>query len=474
MNSKIKSFAYNIFRAVSVNVIRLLVSVVLTLFLPKLMSVEEYSYWQLYQFYLTYIVYSSLGWCEGLYIKHGGKSFDKLNHKEVAGQFWALTIYETLFCSIFGFIVILAVTDGNVQVALTFAAVSAFLDILRYCLQVMLQTTNRIAEYAKIATAERLLFLLFVIIAIAIGRKDFESLIFAELLARMISLVIAVVLCKGIVFVKPPPVREIAKESKKVLQIGYKLLCANLASQLIIGVIRFSIEQHWGTVTFGKVSLTLSLSNMVITCIAAVSIVLFPMLKQADPKKLSGLYNIARMATTLPILFLLLFYTPIAVILKLWLPEYADSLKYLAVLLPVCIYEARSFMLTDTYFKVFGQGGKILLINITTVAVSLILAGLTVFTFSNLDMAVLCIVVLVAFKNIFAELLLQKQVNRRALPDILLEIMLTGIFILANWNLNGIIATIIYAISFVFYLFIRRKQLLTTIKQMKTLTKGSV
>ena len=48
MNEKVKQFLKNIIGAVGANVVRLLISVLLTLLLPKLMGQEEYSYWQLY------------------------------------------------------------------------------------------------------------------------------------------------------------------------------------------------------------------------------------------------------------------------------------------------------------------------------------------------------------------------------------------------------------------------------------------
>ena len=93
-----------------------------------------------------------------------------------------------------------------------------------------------------------------------------------------------------VVFVKLASPKEIAEEAKELVGCGFKLLFASLASQLIIGIVRFAVEQEWGTVVFGKISLTLSMSNMLITCISAVSVVLFPVLKKMDYKRLSEVY----------------------------------------------------------------------------------------------------------------------------------------------------------------------------------------
>ena len=83
MNGKARQFMKNVIGAVGANVVRLLISVVLTLLLPKLMGQEEYSYWQLYLFYTTYLAYSSLGWCEGFTLKYGGAGYDELDNMRV-------------------------------------------------------------------------------------------------------------------------------------------------------------------------------------------------------------------------------------------------------------------------------------------------------------------------------------------------------------------------------------------------------
>ena len=70
--------------ALSANVIRLMISVVMTLVLPRILGVEEYSYWQLYLFYVTYTAYSSIGWCEGTYLKYGGMEYAKLDRSRMA------------------------------------------------------------------------------------------------------------------------------------------------------------------------------------------------------------------------------------------------------------------------------------------------------------------------------------------------------------------------------------------------------
>ncbi len=469
MNSKFKKFLKGFLHALSANIIRLLISIVLTLLLPKLLGVEEYSYWQLYLFYVTYTAYSSLGFCEGIYLKHGGKEYEELQPRMIGSQFWALAVYEIVFCVVGAFFACTFLQGENKSLILSLALVSSLFDILRYFLQSVLQATNRIQEYAKIVTSERVLFFVLAILCLLVGIRDFRILIFAEIGARIISMIYAIVVCRDVVFCNIRYGRAEFDETKEIIGIGFKLLLANLASQLIIGVVRFMIEQNWGTVVFGKVSLTLSLSNMIVTCISAVSIVLFPVLKNLEKDKLNELYETMRVVLTVPILFVLLFFVPMKLILSAWLPQYADSLKYLAILLPICLYETRFYALINTYQKAYRKENEILLVNGISVAVSVLLSLGTVFVLNNLDLAVVAIVILMIFKSVLSEILLGRYVGVRMMKENVMEILVVAIFIVSSMFFPYLYAILTYLVTYLFYLWVTRKNLKKHVKLAKEL-----
>ena len=449
------------------NVISLGISVVLTLIIPKVVGVESYGYWQLYLFYVTYTAYSSLGFCEGTYLKYGGRAYKDLNGRVVASQFWTLAVFEVLFSLVCGFCSWMFVADEQKSVILCLALISSIFDILRYLLQSVLQATNRIKEFAGVMTSERVLFFVFLMITLFLGYRDYRLLILSEILARIISMIYAMILCRDKVFVKFIWNRESLRESGELIRIGFKLLLATLASQLVIGIVRFMIELAWGTVVFGKVSLTLILSNMVITCIGAVSIVLFPILKNMEREKLDRLYETMRMILTVPVLFVLLLYAPMKLILTAWLPQYIESLRYLAVLLPICVYETRSYALINTYFKAYRKENDILLVNAVTVVLSLILSAFAVLVCNSLDLAVISIVILMIFKSVFAEWIMKKYVTIHVWMDNLLEIGLTVIFIVSSMVFSEGIAFFSYLVAYVAYLLIRRKKIGEQFKKAK-------
>src|SRR5690606_2886030 len=117
-------------------------------------------------------------------------------------------------------------------------------------------------------------------------------------------------------------------------------------------------------VVFGKISLVLSISGFLMIFINAVGIVLFPFLRKVKEENLPRIYTITRNLLTIILSIFLFLYFPLVVILNSWLPKYQDSLKYLAIVFPMCLYESKMSMLIGTYLKVMRQEKVLLIINL--------------------------------------------------------------------------------------------------------------
>ena len=72
MNEKAKLLFKNLNYTIVANLLILVVSIALNLIVPKFLGVTEYSYWQLYVFYASYVGFFQLGWIDGIYLKIGG------------------------------------------------------------------------------------------------------------------------------------------------------------------------------------------------------------------------------------------------------------------------------------------------------------------------------------------------------------------------------------------------------------------
>lgn len=98
-------------------------------------------------------------------------------------------------------------------------------------------------------------------------------------------------------------------------------------------------------------------------------------------------------------------------ILSVWLPQYAESLKYMAILFPICAYESKMSLIINTYMKALRKERTLLYINLVTVGLSICMAGLTCYFMRSLDLAIFSIVVLMAFRSVISEKILSKYLS---------------------------------------------------------------
>jgi len=275
--------------------------------------------------------------------------------------------------------------------------------------------------------------------------------------------------CKDIVFRRISTFYFSFREAFENINVGIKLMFANIASMLIIGVVRFGIERSWDVSTFGKVSLTLSISNLMLLFINAVGIVMFPILRRVDEKKLPSIYETMRTFLMVPLLGMLIVYYPLKVMLSAWLPQYADSLIYMALVFPICVYEGQMALLINTYLKTLRKEKLMLQINLISLVLSVMISFVTILILKNLDLAIVSIVILLAFRCVLAEIFLSKILRITIYKDIALELIMTVIFITTGWFVKSWIAVMVYAVAYAMYLIIKRKDITGTIKNVKLL-----
>lgn len=468
MKKSVNLFAKNVFFAVGANISRIFTTLILTLILPKVMSVESYSEWQLYRFYATYLVYSTLGWTEGLYMKYGGVRYQELAKGRISSQIWGIAVHESVFACVALLIGSLLISSWDVKRQLLLGAVFYMIfHVVLSQLQAVLQASNRISDYARVYTGERFLFLAVSIGCILIGRVDFQGFILAEILSNVVLMGYAAWLCREVVFTRPLSFRNMFREEKELISIGCSVSVASFIGQLVIGVVRFGVEQRWGTVAFGKLSLSFSMANMAVTCITAVSIVIFPVLKRLNRDTADHLYKPLRDLITLPMFGVLLCYAPAKYLLTLWLPEYGDSIRYLAVLLPFCIFEVRNSVLTCTYLKVWLGQKYIMYANIITLAASVVITWLTVYVVGSIDLAAASIMILYALKTVLTELAVKKYIKIRLGLFNVQELLLTAVFMILSWFFDPLPSLAGYLLCYGIYLFAGRKRLSSAYRTMK-------
>lgn len=471
MNSKAKIFIKNFSYTLTSNLISLIISTLVVLIVPKLINVEQYGYWQIYIFYSSYVGFMQLGWNDGIYLRYGGKEYNSLNKKTFFSQFWMLLISQFIIAITMWILISIFINDINKVFIFNMIALCMILVGVRAMLLFILEGSNRIKNYAQITIIDRVVYCILISMFLIFGIRQYKLMIIGDLIGKFVSLIYAIYICKDIVF------NNIAKfcfdfhETIKNINVGIKLMVANIASMLIIGVVRIGIEAAWNVETFGKVSLTLSISNLMMIFINAMGIIMFPILKRTGKNKLSNIYVILNEFLMIILLGVLILYYPLKIILSRWLPVYSESLMYMSLLFPICIFEGKMGLLINTYLKALRKEKIMLKINLVSLVLSIILTFITTDLIMSLDLSIIVIVIVLAFRCVIAEIFIRKFLEINKYKDIILELAMVIIFIISGWNMKFYQGIIIYILFYTTYIFIKRKDIINTIREIKLLMK---
>lgn len=458
-----KHFLKNISYSFSANVISLLLGIVATLVFPKFIDVIPYGYYQLYIFYTGYVIITSLGLSDGVQLKIAGRDYSELDVREHSSLLWFMTLTQTvLYIGLF-FAALFFVRDPDKRFVFMMVCLVGIITHPRYYMKVVLQATDRLKKYSHIEITERSISILCSIIAILCGCRNYVLLVLLDVIGRFISFFIATWYCRDIVFCRPSWNRSFFCSVWRYTLSGAMILFAMQTGSIVVGVTRFGIERHFGIETFGKLSVAIALSNMVLRCVNSISVVMFPTLRNVKRERLAGLYHSLNTILMTFIFICLIFFKPLCFIVGKWLPAYAVTLNYAVLLLPICVFECKYSLLINTNLKNLNREKWIGIINAISVVVSIATAAVSVFVLENIEIALLGVLLSISLRSLIGEHLVGKDLGISITRNCLLELFVSALYIATNYYLGGWWQLVFIAFVAVFVL-VERKKLLSAFR----------
>lgn len=475
INKKMRDFIKNFAYTFSSNVIAMILGVVITLIVPKVTTVTSYGWFQLFIFYTSYVGIFHFGFCDGVYLREGGIEYNKLNKTLYHYEFWSLLLSQIIIAVLLtGVSRIFIVEDERIFVVFM-TAITLVMSNTSALMSYLMQATGRIKAYSRNTLTQKIPYVIMVILCMMLGISDFRWYIVANVMGIICTWVYGVYQCKDIVFAKGIKIswKDIAHEMSENICMGIKLMLANLSGLFILGIVRFGIERQWSIETFGKISFTLSVSNLLMLFVNAVAVIMFPTLRRMGDGQRKRVYPIMRDVLMVFLLGMLLAYYPVRTILQLWLPQYTESLEYMAILFPLCIFSSKMSMLITPYLNTLRLEKYLLYINVISVIASLVCTIFSVKVCKSLVLSVFVILFLIIFRCVLGEIRLAKELEIEVAQNILLEIIMTIIFVIASWYITGGAGMILYGIAYLGYIVLKRKDIKQTLADVKELTKVS-
>lgn len=435
--------------------ISLLLSILMSLFVPKILGVEEFGYWQLFIFYTSYSGMLHFGLFDGMYLRLGGKEYGKLNYEVLGTQFHVSILAQTIILMGIAFCGFLF-ADKDRSFVIAASCVMALVSSIAGFAGLILQAVNKTKVNSVSVIINRIAFIVMLLALLFQKGKDYSLYIIGYIVAQTIAMLYCIYKTREIVFSRNLFCRKIIDVYLGNMKVGLILMFANIASIFIIGIGRFFIDGKWGVEAFSKVSFALTMTHFVLIFVNQVGLVFFPALRRCNANEIERYYCKARktMITYLPASFV--FVYPLIWFINVWLPKYSESIPFFFIMIPLCIYDGRMQMIGYTMLKVLRKERVLLYINVVAVAISCLICALSVYVVDNVTLTVVGMLVAIVARAIITDVYFAKRYSLSVFKSLALEIILVTMFIVVNLTCPWTISLGSFVAAYMVYFLLSR------------------
>lgn len=443
----------------------LAISLLMSFIVPKILGMEEFGYWQLFLFYVSYVGLFMLGLNDGVYLIHGGKSLESLDKRAIVSQYYSGLIFQCCAAAIISIIACISV--GNPSRLFVILGTAGYLVICNSVtfLGYVFQAVNETKWYSFSSVLDKVVFMLPLVILAALGVDSFRPYVMFSIGAKCVALAYSLFKARDFFRFGVLPPRAAIRESLQSMRVGINLMVANIAGMLMLGIARFSVDHAWGIQRFGQLSFALTLENFYLVFISQFAMVLFPALRQSNNSEVRRVFDGLRIILSLLLPATYLMYYPIRTFVSWWLPDYSSAVAYLAVLLPMVTFETRMNVLGTTYLKVLREERLLLIINVVAAIASAVGVLIGIYVGNNIIVVLLAVVTASGARSILAEHYVARRLDSSPRASWCVDIGFAIVFALANRYLTTTSSFLSLLVLFFLYLAIRWRTIMALLSQ---------
>ena len=333
--------------------------VVTGLLLPKLLTVSDYGYLKIFTLYLTYTALLHFGFVDGILLKFAGRDYEMLRREQLR----TYTRFFALFQVAAGCALSVAGSlfqDPAYRFILRMLGVNMVLVNLTTYYQFISQATRRFSEYSAkqlLAAVFKagLVIVLLILRSMGVLEVSYRLYIIALNGIDGVMLLWYVWIYRDITFGPGMPLKEQRGEIGELFKQGILLTLAYQVSHLVLVLDRQFVSVLYPTDTYAVYSFAYNLVMMLSVMISSLAVVLLPVLKRVEPERIKPYYRKTLSVTAILTGAALCCYFPLVGLIRWFLPEYEQSLSYLAAVLPALMYSSCISVVMFTFCKALEQ-----------------------------------------------------------------------------------------------------------------------
>lgn len=354
-----KSTIKNIIKVSLSNLAKLASGICIGFLLPKIIGVNDYGYYKTFTLYATYVSLFAMGFVDGIYLAFGGVDYNKLD-KNLFSFYSRLYLYFQLLFSIIAALIATFALQGELR--FIFLCVSVYLianNVTGYY-QIVSQITGRFNELSMRNVIQSVLLSASLLIIWGVSRIFTLDLSYRLFTVVYISVSFLLALWylftyRQITFSKSNPSKEKFADFFKYIKLGFPLMVANLCSTFILSFDRQFVNVLFPTNTYAIYAFAYNMLSLITTALAAISTVLYPMMKKSTADYLKKNYS------KFVEIILVLSFGCVSLFFLLWafvdwfLPKYSESIGIFRIIIPGIAISSSVTIVIHNYYKSFGK-----------------------------------------------------------------------------------------------------------------------
>ena len=286
-----KKFLKNISIVAVSNGLMLLASILIGIILPIIFSYDDYGYYRLFALYVTYFGLFHFGFIDGIYLHFGGVDYAHIESR--SQRFRALTKFLLLLefaVAVLAIAFALFFLEGDRRIVFILLGVNVIAINMMTYYQFISQVTSRFKEYSIRNIIYAILISISVLIIYLFKLTDYKVILLATILINYTLMFLYMHTYRNISFGKSDSISDSKNEIWYYFKLGFPLLIANLISVFMLNMSKQVVDHYFEINVFAIFSFAYSLMSFANIFVAAISTVVYPMLKQVEEDKLKGYY----------------------------------------------------------------------------------------------------------------------------------------------------------------------------------------
>ncbi len=426
----------NLFRVFATNLIKMVVTFITAFIVPMVLSVDSYGYLKMYQFYVSYIGITHLGFCDGVYLEYGGKDEKSINKKRISKQGSSLFVFEF-------FISLIAILFGVVRrdIIIICFGITMLPNVLYTFYNYVFQAIGDFRKYTQVMNIYSIVNLFINLMLVLLRVRDYRIYMVLYVFIETVPFIVGAILFKKNDWLHFEGFdKSIFKEAVK---LGILLMIGNFAYGIFIGIDKWFIKFTMKISYFSFYSFASQLITVVNMFITPIAMTLYSNMS----KKREKAFEIAVKKLIVVILMIIpIVIYAMSFIIEHFMKQYIPAITVVSTLLISQIFLALNTSIFVNLYKVYRKQKEYFVKLLISLGIAALLDLLIAFYNPNIfyyafaTMAS-CIVWLVLNINSFKYMKPQKE---EAIYVTLLLIVYISTLFIPNMFIRGLIYIVIY------------------------------